>query len=445
MIFKKSFFLILLRVLLIIAMATGMVYTYLNTELSITPVMFGVFMLLICLELTWFLQRQERNWISFLQSVEFDDFNRAYQKRTHSKEMERAYELISERMEALKTNQEAEFRLLQTVLRHVSVAVVCYLEEGTVIFTNKAFNLLLELPGLIHIDKLKEKYPAIHQVMRTDENAPSAWIDHDQGQKLFVKTESFKLKGKAHRLASLTDIRNSLDAKELESYQKLMRVMTHEIMNSTTPILSLIKVVNKKLIKEDELATLSARDQKNVGISLNAIEERTAGMLKFVEAYKQINRPIKPQPQAVDSKELLDSVASLMSPDTPVELTVTDEIKGPIQLDRSLMELVLINLVKNALDAVKAVKQPQVTLSTSQSGESSMIEVTDNGPGVPEKSIPEIFVPFYTTKPEGSGIGLALSRKIVRAHGGMLEYRRDKGLTKFVIDLPLATKLTDTF
>lgn len=428
---------IFIRVILIVALAIGMVYTYLQTALSITPAMFGALILIVALELTWRLQKQERNWASFLQSVKYGDFNRTYQNQTNSRELRQAYDLITESMETLQTNREAEFRLLQTVLRHVSIAVICYRDSGEVIFTNKAFNTLLKLSDFIHIDRLREEHPKVHQVMVSEEGTPAEWIDHDNGQKLFIKTESFKLKGKAHRLASLTDIRSSLDAKELESYQKLMRVMTHEIMNSTTPILSLIRVVNKKLIRDEEILTLDPKGQKNVAISLNAIEERTAGMLKFVEAYKQINRSVKPHPEPVESKAFIDSVTSLMMPEAAVDLTVKDQVNSTLMLDRSLMTQVLINLVKNALDAVKGIEDPKVIITASESDKGVHIEVSDNGPGVAAKAIPEIFVPFYTTKPEGSGIGLALSRKIVRAHGGVLEYDREKDLTTFRIDLPL--------
>lgn len=435
MIFKKSFFLILARVLFIVGLATCMVYTHLNTDLSITPVMFGALMLIMVLELSWHLQKQERNWTRFLQSIEFGDFNRSYQKYTSSKELEKAYELITTQMETLLTNKEAEFQLLQTVLRHVSIAVVCYREDGEVVFTNKAFNLLLELPGLIHIDRLKEPYPLIHRVMISEERAPSEWIDHKNGQKLFIRMESFKLKGKPLKLASLTDIRSSLDAKELDSYQKLMRVMTHEIMNSTTPILSLIRVVNKKLIHGEELAVLDVKSQKNVATSLNAIEERTSGMLKFVEAYKQINRPIEPHYERVESSDLLNSVASLMTSESTIEFRVNDEISGPVHLDRSLMTQVLINLVKNSMDAVRNVEAPKVAIIATQNGDDISIAVSDNGPGVPDKSVQEIFVPFFTTKAEGSGIGLALSRKIIRAHGGTLEYSRLNDTTRFTVTL----------
>lgn len=436
MIFSKGFFQIFIRIILIVVLAFSLAYTYFETDLSITPAMFGALIFILVVELTWHLQKQERNWANFLTSVKYGDFNRTYQKHTNSKELQAAYELITQSMETLQTNKEAEFRLLQTVLRHVSIAVVCYKENGEVVFTNKAFDTLLDIPGLIHIEKLQKEYPKIHQVMVTKEAAPSEWIDHANGQKLFIKTESLKLKREALRLVSLTDIRSSLDAKELDSYQRLMRVMTHEIMNSTTPVLSLIRVVNKKLIRGSELVDLDAKDQRNVSISLNAIEERTSGMLKFVEAYKQINRPIQPHLEPVESQELVNSVTSLMTPETPVDLMVKDEAKSILLLDQALMTQVLINLVKNALDALKETENARLVITIKRATDRVYIEVEDNGPGVPAHAIHEIFVPFYTTKPEGSGIGLALSRKIVRAHGGLLEYARVNDRTRFTVSLP---------
>ena len=436
MIFRKGFTPIFIRVVMIVALAIGLAYSYFKTELSITPFMFGALILFVMAELIWQLQKQERNWANFLQSVKYGDFNRSYQNQTNSKELRAAYELITESMETLQTNKEAEFRLLQTVLRHVSIAVVCYKEDGEVVFTNKAFDMLLALPGLIHIDKLENDYPKIHQVMVTKEGTPSEWIDHPNGQKLFIKTESFKLKGTAHRLASLTDIRSSLDAKELDSYQKLMRVMTHEIMNSTTPILSLIRVVNKKLIKGSTLVALEEKDQKNIAISLNAIEERTSGIADFVEAYKQINRSIQPHFEAVESRSLLDSITSLMTSETAIDFIVHDELKSRLMIDKVLMTQVLINLVKNALEATRVIENPTLVITVGRAAEQIYIEVADNGLGVAAHAIQEIFVPFYTTKVEGSGVGLALSRKIVRAHGGILTYSRINDRTRFTIELP---------
>lgn len=428
---------LLLRVLIITALALGLSYTYYQTDLIVTPIMFGLFIILAALELLWTLQRQERTWLSFLESVKYQDFNRVYQKQS-SRELTEAYELITQSMEELQSSREAEFQLLQTVLKHVSVGVACYTATGNVKFTNTAFEELLDLKALVHIDKLQVNHPKIHQVMTTSSAAPVEWIDHKNGKKLFIRTEKFKLKGQDLKLVSLADIRGSLEAKEIESYQKLMRVMTHEIMNSATPILSLIKVVNKKLIHGEELISLEGKDQRNVAKSLQAIKARTEGILKFVEAYKEINRPIMLHKEPIKSDDLLSGIYDLVAPGAKVELTVSDSLQDNFSADKGLLTQVLINLIRNALEAVTNIEGGKVQLLIQGSKERIVIEVIDNGPGVKPENIAQIFTPFFTTKPTGSGIGLALSRKVVRAHGGTLDYKAYEDQTCFSISLPKA-------
>ena len=436
MIYRKGFWHILLRVILLTLFAIGLSFAIFQTTLWITPIMFGLLLLIAVIELNIHLQAQERNWIKFLQSVKYRDFNRVYQKQTSSKELAAAYELITQSMEELQANRQAEFRLLQTVLGHISVAVVCLKEDGEVVFTNKAFDELLGLPQLMHADRLKKVYPNIYHVMISREGISTEWIDHQDGQKLLVKTEHFKLKKIEHRLISLTDIRSSLDTKELESYQKLMRVMAHEIMNSATPILSLIRVVNHKLVQGTAIQELAQRDQQKMATSLRAIEERTAGILSFVDAYKQINNSIAPYKSQINTHELIETITTLMEPSQSVEITVNDQIKGEIFVDRALIGQVLINLLKNAIEAVLNQEHAHVAIEFKHQLNQTIIAVQDNGPGVPSKDSSQLFVPFYTTKENGSGIGLALSRNIIKAHGGTLEYSRTNSQTRFEISIP---------
>jgi two-component system nitrogen regulation sensor histidine kinase NtrY len=433
MIFKKGLLLIGIRVLLIITFTFGMVFTYQETDLKVTPYMFGGLVLLTAFELTWRLDRQERTWAQFLNSIAFEDFNRAYQYKTNSKELEAAYTLITKRLDEIKTDRAAEFRLLQTVLKHISTAVVCFDESGKVRFTNKAFNELLNLEGLMEIDHLKKDHPAFYQAFTEADPLPSAWIEYGDGQRLAIRLERFKLKGKALRLVSLTDIKSALELQELASYQKLLRVMTHEIMNSTTPILSLIRVVNHKLIQGEMLNELSLKDQKNAVKSLKAIEDRTDGMLTFVTAYKQINQPISPRLEFLSSQKLLSSIRELMPINPHTKLEVQDDYKGALYVDRALISQVLINVLKNAMEATKEITKPEVKLVARQTEKHIELIIEDNGPGIPEHQVDEIFVPFFTTKKEGSGIGLALSKNILLAHGATITYYRKQDKTLFVI------------
>ncbi len=433
----RSLLNILFRVTIQAGFVFGALYSYLETDLLVTPTMFGLLVALSIAELSWYLRSKERNWVRFLQSVEYRDFNRMYKNQNASKELRLAYDLITRSMEELQSDKEAEFQLLQTVLRHVSIAVACYRDTGEVIFSNKAFNKLFGIRGLTHTDRLRTRYPKVWKVMTAQVSVPSEWIEHEDGQKLFVKTEVFKLKGAAHKLVSLADIRSPLDANELESYQKLMRVMTHEIMNSATPILSLIEVVNKKLIDDGKIRQLDGIEQNNISTSLRAIEERTSGMLKFVEAYRLINKPIKPNLQSVLVDEVFENVINL-SQMPGIQLSKSTNIKQPIRIDKVLIAQVLLNLTKNAIEAIEGTTSPALTMRARQNEGAVEIVVEDNGPGISPKGLHQIFVPFFTTKKTGSGIGLALSRKIVKAHGGTLRYSRENDLTHFIVTLPKA-------
>ncbi|NQZ78587.1 MAG: GHKL domain-containing protein [Ekhidna sp.] len=435
MAFRKGLLFIILRVLVLVALILGTTYAYAETDLIITPLMLALFSLISISELIWYLDRQQRSWIRFLESIKYQDFNRVYHKQI-SKELGLAYEMITEEMEKLQSNNRAEYKLLETVLGHVSVGIACYQDDGSIVFSNKSFKDLLNIPALISVDKLLESHPKIYEVLTQPQPHSSGWVDHEGGQKLLVRTEPFKLKQVNHTLVSLTDIRNSLDTKELESFQRLMRVMTHEIMNSANPILSLIQVVNKKLIKGHQLIDLPEKDQSKVAISLEAIEERTSGILRFVNAYKEISKPIQTRLETISSQGLLSGIEELVDVRGAMNLTITNRLEAELKVDPALIRQVLINLIKNAKEALTNIENGHIELVLEQVKDEIHLTVRDNGPGVEIAQVSQIFIPFFTTKLDGSGIGLALSRKIVKAHGGYLEYRRENDLSNFTIRLP---------
>lgn len=207
-------------------------------------------------------------------------------------------------------------------------------------------------------------------------------------------------------------------------------------MNSTTPILSLVRVVNHKLINGEKLNELSEKDQRNTTKSLMAIEERTDGVLQFVNAYKQINKPLEPKYSSVKSKDLVSDIVGLLTFPGELDFKVEDEVQGELWIDKQLITQVLINLVKNAAEALTNANEPMISLFIKQAEANIEIVVQDNGSGVPIDKVKEIFVPFYTTKKTGSGIGLALSKNIALAHGGSLIYLRENDNTNFKLLIP---------
>jgi signal transduction histidine kinase len=225
---------------------------------------------------------------------------------------------------------------------------------------------------------------------------------------------------KTFYLVSVQNIRQALDTQEVESYQKLIRVLTHEIMNSVSPINSLSEslygMVSRTDVVEGEL-------RANVEKGLHAIQVRSKGLETFTEAYKQLTRIPKPHYEEIDVTGWMERVVRLTGVD--VQLDVEEDIK--IHGDERLLEQVLINLVRNAQDAVSTMPSPEIQLSARRKGSFTELVVSDNGSGIPADKLDKIFIPFFTTKKEGSGIGLALSRQIIKMHGGSIEVESRSG------------------
>lgn len=436
MIFKKSLFDVLLRVVILAIFIAGALYNYLQTDYVVGPIMFMVLTILSMTEMVWYLQRLQRNWSQFLLSIKHQDFNRNYHHGSEHKELFEAYDLISSSFEKLKQEKHADHRLLQTVLGHIPVGLCCIDSLGNIVFENKALKTLIGLELIRNISTLELEFSALHEAITNNESLSGIVINGKAGQRILLKTDSFSLKGTPYKLVSITDIKSTLDTHELNSYQQLMRVMTHEIMNSATPVLALVQVVNAKLVGGEMLNKLDDKAQKNIAISLKAIETRTQGILKFVESYRKINRDFSPIEESVNPQTLIDQLMP-MTQKSNISVAIENNIEHDIRIDVNLMSQVLINLMQNAADALKGTQNPAINITFNQSDNEFQFIIKDNGPGVHPENTSNIFIPFFTTKTDGSGIGLALSRKIIKAHGGILSYQRlDDGWTQFCISIP---------
>jgi len=420
MIYSKNELLITTRVIVLMLFISAAIVSIYETDLIVTPLMFAIFSLVSMVELIWYLQSQKRSMTRFLLSIKHHDFSRHYKNDLAYKGLHEAYDLITQSFENLEAQKHADHRLLQTVSEHIKIGLVCYLPSGEVVFSNRKIKEMLNMVSFAKLTSLLPKHQYIHKHLASKEPISSILVEGKQGQKLLLKMESFTLRGASYKLASLYDIKSVLDTNELESYQKLLRVITHEIMNSATPILSLIQVVNKKLINQNQILSLSDKDQKNIAISLNAIEAQTAGILKFVEAYRKINKEISPVIETTLIETIINRVVALVIDQSKVDSTFTNLVTQEILVDPNLISQALINLLKNAMEAIHEVKNPEISITTKQIDEQLSITVEDNGSGIAPENISKIFVPFFTTKGTGSGVGLALSRKIINAHKGSL-------------------------
>ncbi|MEM8895320.1 MAG: HAMP domain-containing sensor histidine kinase [Bacteroidota bacterium] len=437
--FNRYDLLILLRVVVMFSLLAAASATYFLTDYIVTPIMFAVLALVTTLELIWSLKRMERAWSRFLISMAHHDFNRSYREFGEFPELREAFELITRSFEELNTQIEADYQLLKTVNRHVKIGLVCFKSDGKVMTANPSLLELLELSHLTDINELADRFPKLHGTLTSGNDLKGEVITDEGLEKLLVRTEPFALKGESYRLGSVYNLTSTLEINELESYQKLLRVLTHEIMNSSAPILSLIQVVNQRLISGEQLNVLNDKDQRNVAISLKGIEDRTSGMLSFVNAYRTVNRDVSPNKTNLKASDFLFSLEGQLEgfkkKYPSARISLIDNCHCGISLDPDLISQVLINLVKNGLEACSGQKQPEITVSFGSKDDQLIITVVDNGAGLKEGTEGDIFIPFYTTKAKGSGIGLALSKKIVRAHQGQLTYGREGNKTRFEIRL----------
>ncbi len=432
---------VLLRVMLILGLGYGMVYILAQTHFWLVAFWIGLVMLLLVSDLLRYLLQSHRELENMLIAIRHGEFSSTRNTRLQTPAMQQAYARAMHALQQLRQEKETNHLYLQNVVEHVNIALLCFEAEGKFILTNRAAIDLLQKPFLKELNDLKTiDYELFSTIKKLEANERSLVkiIINGQLLNLLVQVTEFKMQGEYYKLVSLQDFRSELEEQEIESWQKLIRVLTHEIMNSVIPITNLSGMVNQML--EDpsgrtqyrNLATLEADEIDDLHGSLQTIENRSKGLSNFVKAYKSLTQMGEPTFKNVAVQSLLERVQKLMQGKLTenkifLHIKVSPEdiaIKG----DPELLEQMLINLVINAIEALSGVSNPQIRLlAQSNDDNKTEIVVADNGPGIPADIQEQIFVPFYTTKKTGSGIGLSLTRQIMRLHKGAISVQSSFG------------------
>jgi nitrogen fixation/metabolism regulation signal transduction histidine kinase len=315
------------------------------------------------------------------------------------------------------------------MIEHVKTGIISFDPDGKVHLINDAFKGLLNKPFLqnIHglesinmqlVDTLKDIKPNQKELLKISIKGNLLHLS--------IHATAFKLHDTEYKLVSFQDIKNELDAQELDAWQKLIRVLTHEIMNSVTPITSLTATLYD-MVKSDlkNKDTLDISTMNNLMEGLNVILNRSNGLHRFTEAYRNLSRIPTPNFQQINIAENVRQVITLQEHNfKKVKINFKSEKDDlNINADPELLQQVLINLIKNAAEALEKVESPVIDISISRKNNECLIMVNDNGHGIPVDVLDKIFIPFYTTKKDGSGIGLPLCKQIIQLHGGKLSVR----------------------
>jgi signal transduction histidine kinase len=402
----------------------------------VTVTVLGALLVYQAIALTRYVEHSNRRLREFLQSIEFSDFSQGHGCQPRGKtfeELRDAFKRVTDRFREDALKREEDLRYLLGIVQQVGIGLLVYEANGSVALVNAEGKKLLGVSALRNISDLEQTQPEFTghlSALKPGERTLASLYVGDEVRQVALQTCEFRRADGVFLLLSLQNIGPELNDKELEAWQNLIRVLTHEVKNSLTPIQSLAASVEELLFRGDGVD--SRHPPHEVAESLRIIRRRSEGLLRFVDAYRDLTHLPKPQYQQCVVGDLLSRVMALVAPrlnDGEVSLRYhVDPPDMTLAADPRMLEQALINLAVNAIDAVEGEQNPEVRIEAEVDGTArAVVRVIDNGCGIVRESLERIFIPFYSTKKTGSGIGLSLSRQVMRLHGGDLTVQSTPG------------------
>jgi nitrogen fixation/metabolism regulation signal transduction histidine kinase len=432
---------IIWRVGILSIILMGLVYFFLQGQWSAV----GLFSILVALIFYWiftYTTSINRKLARFFESVRYSDFTvkfRSDNKLGKSfEEVNQQFNGVLEAFRQARAEKEANLHYINTIVQHVNVGLLSYDTSGNIELINNAAFRILNIYRLRNINELaKTNHSGLFDILNDISSGSKALYQTSNEKQISINAATVSLRGRVIKLISLQNIQSELQQKELEAWQNLTKVLRHEIMNSVTPIVSLAstmrEIIELDLAEKDDIQETVA-DLKE---ALFTIENRSKGIMNFVNAYREFTSIPKPKFEETNSKDLIAQVLNLVQPQLKEkQVVLKTDFKEDFELlaDTEQIEMVLINIIKNAVESVENRLNPQIRIRTFEVDEQKIIEIADNGSGIEPEALEKIFIPFYTTKKTGSGIGLSLSRQIMQMHGGNLKVSSKVGEgSKFLI------------
>jgi two-component system, NtrC family, nitrogen regulation sensor histidine kinase NtrY len=341
---------------------------------------------------------------------------------------------IGDIVRQVRIDKESQLQYMNYIVKHVGTGLLSFDKDGKIEIINQAAKDLLginEINSLDVLDAVQHGLPNVFMKLKNEEQKLITLKSGNALLQIAIKVSIFKIGNREIRLASLQNIKNELDEKEMDSWQKLIRVLTHEIINSITPVTSLTTTISGFFKKGDHVVPANELSDITINEALTGlgyIEERGKSLIDFVSKFRSLTKLPTPKIEEISLDRLFEGIIllkkdELFSKGIMLEC-VSPEKSSRIYCDRSLIEQVLLNLVNNASDSILSRNSDEQGLieirGSAGDNRHSRIEVKDNGIGIPDNIMENVFVPFYTTKEHGSGIGLSLSRQIMKLHGGTI-------------------------
>jgi two-component system nitrogen regulation sensor histidine kinase NtrY len=437
MISKSLYLNILVRLLLILTISVLFGFLIARNESFRYLILCLSIIIVMAVNLISYLNGTNKKIMLFFDSVRNDDSTLSFatvEKNKTLREIYQSMNKVNHQIQQLKIENRKQEQYFQILIEHIATGIITYDNDGFVIHANAPARRLLSAEVLTHLKQIERRDQKLFNAIKSIRPGERRLIAHasENGEiQLSLKATSFRTDNKELIILSIQDIKNELDEKELESWMKLIRVLMHEIMNSIAPITSLseslirvytdagVPVLPEKVTSGTISTTLQG---------LNVIKEQGKGLMSFVESYRKLTRIPEPDKKFFAIEDIITRLKILygsMPGSDKAELLITIKNQG-IELfaDQNLISQVLVNLLKNALESNEANPDPMIRIVAGiDANNRPEVCVTDNGPGIAPAHLDEIFVPFFTTRQNGSGIGLSISRQIMKMHGGNLKVR----------------------
>jgi len=441
---------VLIRVIVLFLTVATFVYLIFFDEKYVTTVVTGVVIIFEIFELFQFIEGTNKKLKRFFDAIKYNDFNMSF---THDnklgktfKELNLAFKGVVDTILIERQKREEYYQQLNVVVENIGTGIISIDDEGQIGLINRSALKMLGIHDLRNISDLNIKSPLLAKTLEKMKSTHRSIFKNNNGQELAILETLYKLGGKSFRLFAFQDIKAELQAKELEAWQNLTKVLRHEIMNSMAPISSLTSTLNQvlkeDLLKEKDKNLLSDESLEDLNEGLSTISRRSQGLIDFVNAYRDYTSLPTPSKKKANINELVKNTVGLVKSEfeeANVELLFREaEIQLDHSIDNQLIEMVLINLLKNAREASDKIENGIVEIEVGKKNKNIFISIKDNGSGITNEAKTKIFMPFYSTKQRGSGIGLSLSSQIMQMHNGeiLLDSAIGKGATFTLVFYP---------
>jgi len=446
MIYKRFYIRIILQILLLTASLFLLVRAFQGPYLWVTSINLLIIVAFQILYLIWYINKVNRDLARFFEAFRYQDatltFN--YQnKHARFTPLYKEFDRVLAEFRKLRGEQEKDRFFYLSALNHVGIGLIVINEGGDVRFSNQTIHKLIgagELSKIENLNKLKPGFAELILNMTPNRKELVRVVAMGEMVQLSLRSIEFRMEGELFRVISFQDIRYEIEQREVEAWQKLIRILTHEIMNSMSPITLTSSGIINMFEKEGKPIEANKIDNDlidNILVGLKAIRKRSKGLAGFVENYRSITHLPPPNYSTFSINGLFEHIEVLLADEWLTNQIAFAKLIVPHELqlmaDEKLIEQVLLNLLRNAIQALADCKEKQIKITAKRNADNTFISVADNGKGIPTDIIDTIFVPFFTTKTNGSGIGLTLSREIMKLHGGYIKVISEPGETVFTL------------